>query len=164
MSSPLSFSIEVEGDALRWIDSQSAANWFLSAIQNKMTVVEQEALRLAQRLAPNDTGTFAAGLYVVDQGEGKGFTIQTNDPELASMLRTGTGIYGPTGQRIYATSARAMILGRWKGAAIPPNFRAVWALQSIAGMKANPWEQVAQSEITAMAPSYFGDILRDVEF
>ena len=57
MSSPLSFSIEVEGDALRWIDSQSAANWFLSAIQNKMTVVEQEALRLAQRLAPNDTGT-----------------------------------------------------------------------------------------------------------
>lgn len=156
----MEFSIQVTPD-LESVIAGMQGTAILQGLRSSMGRFAAEALEIARRFAPHDTGTFAEGLNYQPFGE-MGFQITTNDPELASMLRTGTGIYGPSGQRIVPTSARALIIGRWKGSDVPPNFRAVWAFASVAGMQANPWEDLAREEITARGTIVLQDTLGDL--
>jgi hypothetical protein len=56
-------------------------------------------------------------------------TVITTQPRKLAYVRFGTGIYGPSGARIYPRIAAAL---RWQDAS-----GAVWVRRSIAGMKPN---------------------------
>lgn len=94
-----------------------------------------------------ESESFAGGLRAELTAEAKGFTISltTNQPNLRRWLREGTGIYGPTHERIYPRQATVLAF-HWPNApaGITPGKDGRYYFRSIAGMPANDWEDRAR--------------------
>lgn len=90
---------------------------------------------LYQGLAPRETAGFAESISG-EVGVGFNVSITTSMPQRAGWFRTGTGIYGPTGARIFPKQASVLhftIGGQEVFAA------------SIAGMQPIHWEEGARA-------------------
>jgi hypothetical protein len=85
-------------------------------------------------------GKLAESFFVQEESssfsEGAAVSVRTRQPVKLSYVTQGTGIYGPTGQRIYPVSKQALY---WKGADHP--------VRSIAGMPANDFVTPALAEM-----------------
>lgn len=84
----------------------------MDALVEAATVASDPVKRTIQARAPKRTGNLARGIYM---------TRKTEPPRVALEARThvvytkyvieGTGLYGPTGQRIYPVQAKVL---RWR--------------------------------------------------
>lgn len=129
-----------------------------------LEIQTQEADALAKtmeeiyrRYAPRSRGHTATGRHFFEGLRGEamatpvGFqvSVSTDNAQLRGWLKTGTGIYGPTGRRIYPRRAKAMgPVFNWLH---PAGGTGPFWFRSIAGMHANPWEDQAQAEALPLA-------------
>lgn len=109
---------------------------------DRMQALSGKMLEIARTYAPHDTGAFASGLSVQQNGF-SGFSIISDNPRLLGWLRTGTGVYAGYGP-ITASHAKAMVFGPEKWANGPgPGPTGFYVFKTIQGMAANDWEAQA---------------------
>ncbi|HLY81642.1 MAG TPA: hypothetical protein VKQ71_01595 [Acidimicrobiales bacterium] len=173
--SSASFSVTLEGldDALAQIPNVDRRNQLMRYAVTKIAAKVQS---LAMHRIAVRTGTTRRTIRMTVEGAGAGIAARvgileaTAQSRVGLYLEKGTGIYGPKGQRIYPTHARAL---RWpvgaKGevrltgthtSAHARSGKAEFAFaRSIRGMRAQPFLQPAIDEAQA---TYWPEVLREV--
>lgn len=132
----------------------------MTSIRNGMQLAAYRGLMIAQEMAPHDTGKFSQGFRVEPSGD-IGYNITTDNPDLAQMLRTGTGEFGPSGGPITPKTANALVFSKWTNAKTEPNFQGKWAFKSVKGQPANLWENETFNRIVDDSGSILTDIVYD---
>lgn len=144
--------ITITGDGIQQLrDKINLGRMMLPALmEDTAKMIGEDAVQIMSDAAPyGSEGTAPAGdvpghladSFTADttsSGESFTVTLQTNQPTKLSYVTQGTGIYGPRGQRIVPTTARAL---NWPSAPHP--------VRSVAGQQPNDFVTPAIDEISA---------------
>ncbi len=120
---PVSFEIEFDDEQIRQL-----AELTQRIVRRAQELTATDVWGNIGREAPTDHGKLA-GEWSVEPLGATDWRIYTNT-EYAKWVHDGTGIHGPTGQRIVPRNAPFLVF-EWQGR--------TWRLRSVAGQKPNPY-------------------------
>ena len=142
---PIQYEVEFNDEDIRRF-AELATQVFSRATE----LLAQEVWGNIMRESPTDHGRLA-GSFAIEQINDYDWRIYTN-VEYALWVDEGTGIHGPTGQRIVPVQANVLVFD-WLGK--------TWFLRSVEGQKPNPYADRAIDQADSRVEEFVARAMRE---